>query len=95
MPIQVKLFSLDANEDAPSVVTEVWQERQNWWEQLAAGAATWNDDPFRLDSVIRVYSERGATVDLRSGLVAQTQQPYELNALMLAALELPEELLNG
>jgi hypothetical protein len=43
--------------------------------------------------VIRVYEERGGTLDLRSGLMTlRTPTAHEARAFLLATLPLPQEL---
>ena len=64
--------------------------------RLEAGRAGWDEDPFPLGPVVRVYEEPGLVRDLRTGrAIPSPLRADALRALILETLPLPEELTPG
>src|SRR5581483_6866329 len=93
-PIQVRVFPVGDGEDPDAVIGAHLSAREQWQEPLAAGRVKAEDDPFRLEPVIRVYDQAGVTADLRSGMFVEgLPSPDDLRAFLLSSLLLPEELI--
>jgi len=94
VPLQVSVVPVIDN-DAEAARASFVERRRRWLAALAEGSATVDDDPQPLLPVVRVYSEGGATFDLRSGLsVAGSPTPHDLRSFVLAALEPPPEFVS-
>jgi ATP-dependent Clp protease ATP-binding subunit ClpA len=88
-PVQVHVWPVPDGVEPLAVLNERLQSRKVWQEQLATDASSVEDDPLRLQPVVRIYNEGGSTIDLRTGLVERTQGT---SVFVLAALPLPQEL---
>jgi hypothetical protein len=92
----VSVFAIPKDGDPAAAVSARLGRRQRWLEQVAEGKAPVNEDPSRLQPVIRIYGEKASTVDLRSGLVRVVPggSDYLFNDqhdFLLAALPAPRE----
>src|SRR5262249_568068 len=68
--------------DARATLAALVASRRDWLDRLEAGRAGWDEDPFPLGPVVRVYEEPGLVRDLRTGRAI----PSPLNADALRAL---------
>jgi hypothetical protein len=94
VPVQVRLRLLETNDDPATVAACFHAAQQSWESALAAGSATPEDDPFPVGPVVRIYEEKGPTIDLRSGLICQRwPNNDEFRAFVLAQLPLPREMI--
>jgi ATP-dependent Clp protease ATP-binding subunit ClpC len=93
-PVQLRVFAVRDADEARAVIDAQLSRRRRWLELLSAGQATVDEDPFKLEPVVRVYNHRGGLIDWRTGLLsAEPPSPRERRAVLLAALPLPPELI--
>jgi hypothetical protein len=91
--LQVVAIPLPDGADARATLAALVESRRDWLDRLEAGRAGWDEDPFPLEPVVRVYEEPGLVRDLRTGrAVPSPLRPDALSTLILEALPLPEEL---
>jgi hypothetical protein len=91
--VQVLAIPLEAGQSAEDVVRGQEVARESWLRRISEGKASADDDPAPLSQILRVYGLEGATVDLRSGLMAPSlPTAADLRAFILSALPLPPEL---
>jgi ATP-dependent Clp protease ATP-binding subunit ClpA len=96
VPVRVVVLPLADGVGPAAALAEYLGDRQRWLQLFAAGKASADEDPGRLLPVLRLYEEKGSTVDLRSGLLAPTPPPPESwRTFVLAALPLPAEARPG
>ena len=91
--LQVVAIPLPDGADARATLDALVESRRDWQDRLEAGRAGWDEDPFPLGPVVRVYDEPGLIRDLRTGRAIRSPLKADaLRALILEALPLPEEL---
>ena len=91
--LQVVAIPLADGADARATLAALAESRRDWQDRLEAGRAGWDEDPFPLGPVVRVYEEPGLVRDLRTGrAIPSPLKADALRALILEALPLPEEL---
>jgi hypothetical protein len=91
--LQVVAIPLPDGADARATLDALVESRRDWQVRLEAGRAGWDEDPFPLERVVRVYEEPGLIRDLRTGrAIPSPLRADALRALILEALPLPEEL---
>ena len=91
-PIQVLAVPLGEGENAAEAVDALEASRQGWIETLGAGAVPEGENPFRLRPVIRVYEERGLSLDVRTEMTARSPlTPTSLRRFIAMQLDLPQE----
>ncbi len=87
VPLQVMAVPLADDEDAMAAYQACYNKRDAWLEKFALGEASIEDDPLRLMPVIRIYDEKGLTLDLRTGLIVNGKPEIaEMRAILLTAL---------
>ena len=93
-PLQVRVIALAAGREPLQAAEADRVEHQVWRENLDAGRATLDEDPWRLGPVLRIYDASGGTLDLRSGMMVPTGTPTadELRAFILSQLPVPAEV---
>jgi ATP-dependent Clp protease ATP-binding subunit ClpA len=92
LPVQVSVLPLGDEEDPLAAAAALHERRRAWLQAMMNGQET--EDPWRLLPVVRVYDDKGSTLDLRSGLLTPTPPaPEALRTFILSALPLPSELL--
>jgi ATP-dependent Clp protease ATP-binding subunit ClpA len=92
LPVPVRVLPVPPGAEADEVVSAFVARRREWLAGLAAGSASSDDAPAPLPPVVRIYDERGPTVDLRSGLSTPSLPKVdELRTFLLAGLPLPIE----
>ena len=77
--LQVVAIPLPDGDDARATLAALVESRRNWQDRLEAGRAGWDEDPFSLGPVVRVYEEPGLVRDLRTGRAVPS--PLQADAL--------------
>jgi hypothetical protein len=94
--LQVVAVPLADGADARATLAALAASRRDWQDRLEAGRAGWDEDPFPLGPVVRVYEEPGSGRDLRTGRPIPTPLLVDARrALILESLPLPDELALG
>ena len=90
----VDVVSVENEEHGLSILEEREKNSRLWLYDLVAGQSKVEEDPFPLGPIVRVYVEKGRTIDMATGLSLTTTlpSPKELETLLLTRLPLPEEL---
>ncbi len=90
--VQVMVISMAAAETIEDVLSKSIARHDDWIARVAEGGASVEEDPFTLKPVVRVYGEQGATLDVRTGYVADHWPGVnELRACVLSQLPLRGE----
>ena len=93
--VQVLAWPIEESVSADEVYRTHLEPFRKWQEQRKHGQAGMEENPFHHQSVVRIYNEdendRINAVDLRTGLIARSGL-FDLQAWVLAALALPEEV---
>ena len=74
-------------------VAAIESQRDSWLQKISHGQAATTPDPWPLGRIVRIYDERGPTVDLRSGLtLPKSPSRVDHKTFILAGLPLPPEM---
>jgi len=96
VPLQIIALPMEVGDEPQTVLKSAQQKQQEWRVLMGRGEATSDTAPFAFGPVVRVITENGNVLDLRSGLMSPSPPTAAmLGGLLLATLPLPEEMTNA